>query len=422
MFAAPTHRTMNACPLFATLLFAPLSALATDRVVEEFGISPTYPNITAAVNAAVDGDRIVIMDRAGSIPWIEDITVNKSLQFLSYANNSFFTVQGLYTVVAAPGRSVTFIGMKNTDGDIVGSGSGTVRATRVRIIDCLLIEGHINLDIDVFDTDVMGNTVQNGYIAIGFGNVIGNDVNAGGLASDGISVTPSSSVFAGDTCWIAGNKVTGPGTSFYNGIYVYGIAQVYHIRNNFVRHGYMGLRIYAGNGSSVQNTVWNNTVDAYAGQFSVYGIILANTNTGSIWEVMNNVVVNTWGGSSNGIYKDSGNSGQINVYFNHVAPGMNTAVSIDFTFVSNNTSTQTITLNPDGSLATAPGAIDGANPANVFKDLDLTTGDAGAYGGSYTLENYHPLHTGAARIGHVVFPFNVRQGGNLRVKATSFDR
>ncbi|MBK9758534.1 MAG: hypothetical protein IPO90_00840 [Flavobacteriales bacterium] len=198
--------------------------------------------------------------------------------------------------------------------------------------------------------------------------------------------------------------------------------QVYHIRNNFVRHGYVGIRIFGGNTSSVQNTIWNNTVVAYTGQFSNYGILPANTPAGAIWEIMNNVVTFTGGGDQRGIYKDSGNQAQINVYFNHIVPGMSTAVSPDFTFVSNNTTDQPLTVNADGSLLNAPGAINGANPSAVFSDIDLSAGDAGAYGGSYTLTNYFPLHTGAARVAHVVYPFNVRQGSTLRVRATSFDR
>ena len=414
---------MNARLFTAAVLLAACTASATDRVVEEFGISPTYPNITAAVTAAVDGDRIVIKDRAGSIPWIEDITVSKSLQFLSYANNSFFTVQGLYQVVAAPGREVTFIGMKNTNGTIQFSGgSGAIRQTRVRIIDCLLVIGNINFDSDYYDTDVMGCTLQSGYVVIGFGNVIGSDINAGSTTHSGLEVSPSSGIFQNDTCWITGNKVIGPGTSFYDALFVYGTAQVYHIRNNYVKHGYKGISIYAGNGNSIQNTVWNNTVEAYTGTFSNYGIILANTNAGSIWEAMNNVVTFTGGAAQNGIIKDSGNNGQINVYFNHIAPGMSTAVSTGFTFASNNTSTSTIRLDAEGSLSSAPSAINGGHSSSVFSDLALSAGDAGAYGGSYTLVNYFPLHTGAARIGHVVYPFNVRQGSTLRVKATSFDR
>ena len=407
-------------PLAAMLVAA--STFATDRVVEEFGIAPTYPSITAAVSAAIDGDRVVVKNRAGDIPWIENISVNKSLQFVSYENNSPFVVQGNYLIEAAPGREVSIIGMRNTGGYFAGINPGGLRATRVRIIDCQLISGAISFTNDGFDVDVIGCTLQHGSVVISFGNVIGNDITSSSIYGSALDISPSTSAFQGDTCWVTGNKLTGPGTSSYDALSVNSEAQVYHIRNNFVRHGYVGIRIIGGNTSSVQNTIWNNTVVAYTGQFSNYGILPANTPAGAIWEIMNNVVTFTGGGDQRGIYKDSGNQAQINVYFNHIVPGMSTAVSPDFTFVSNNTTNQPLTVNADGSLLNAPGAINGANPSAVFSDIDLSAGDAGAYGGSYTLTNYFPLHTGAARVAHVVYPFNVRQGSTLRVRATSFDR
>lgn len=56
-----------------------LQSFAADRVVEEFGFPPAYSSIGAAVAAANDGDRIIIINRSGNIPWIENITINKSL-------------------------------------------------------------------------------------------------------------------------------------------------------------------------------------------------------------------------------------------------------------------------------------------------------------------------------------------------------
>lgn len=58
-----------------------LQGFATDLVVEEFGQPPSFASIGAAVAAANDGDRILIKNRAGNVPWIEDVTVNKSLPF-----------------------------------------------------------------------------------------------------------------------------------------------------------------------------------------------------------------------------------------------------------------------------------------------------------------------------------------------------
>src|SRR5690554_1947736 len=95
-----------------------IQSFAADRVVEEFGFPPAYSSIGAAVAAAEDGDRIIIKNRAGNIPWIENITINKSLQFLSHANDDFFIVQGDYTIEFIPGLEVDIVGMRNTSGNL----------------------------------------------------------------------------------------------------------------------------------------------------------------------------------------------------------------------------------------------------------------------------------------------------------------
>ena len=405
---------------FAAALLA-LPSLATDRIVEEFGVAPTYPNINAAVTAAVDGDRIIIKNRAGEIPWIEDITVAKSLQFLSYTNDGHFVVQGTYTVQSADGRNVLFNGMRNTAGSIVGnSGGATNRGTKVKVVDCFFVNGSVQLNLNAIEAEVIASTLQNGTVSINFGNVVGNDINGVGVSDDGISVNTTASGATVDTCAIIGNKVASK--VGYSGIYAYSFGQFMHIRNNYVQHGWMGVQAMEGPTGSAANVIWNNTITAYTGNFTTYAIDMANTNPGTVWEIMNNVVTRTWTGECRGINNDSGNQGQINVYFNHVASDISIPVSTGFTFAGNNTTNQAITLNSDGSIQGASAAIDGGNPAAPFYDLDLTTGDAGAYGGSYTLTNYHPLHTGAARVYMTGHPFNVRQGSTLRVKATAFDR
>lgn len=409
---------MRTLVLLGLALFAH-EALAVDRIVEEFGVSPTYPNITSAVAAAVDGDRIIIKNRAGDIPWIESITIDKSLQFLSYANDGEFVMQGGITINSAEGREITIIGMRNTAGSIVGSGPGSWRSTKVRIMDSRFVNGSIVLNSTPFDVNVVGCTLQNGTVSISYGNVVGNDIDGSAVSDEGISVSNSLTGTSLDTCAIVGNKVKS--IAGYEGIFVNTPAQVVHIRNNYVQHGWMGIEAYAGNGNGVQNLIWNNTVLAYTGNFTTYGISLANTTNGSVWEVMNNVVTRTWSGENRGINRDSGNNGQMNVYYNHVHVN-GTAISAGFTFEGNNTTDQSIVLNADGSLNSGDAAVDGGNPAEPFYDLDLTAGDAGAYGGSYTLTNFHPLHTGAARTYMTGHPFNVRQGTTLRVKAVAFDR
>ncbi len=397
-----------------------LQASAVDRIVEEFGVPPAYANIAAAVSAAIDGDRIIIKNRAGDVPWIETINVNKSLEFLSFQDNGFFIVQGQWTMTGANGRVIRIIGMHNTSGSIIAAGTGSVAGARVSIIDSRFVQGNVQLNSDIFKVDVVGSTFLNGYVHLSFGNVIGCEMTSAS-GNDLIRYTPSSTAFQSDTAAVMGNIVLNTSTSG-NGILCNTRAQVVHVRNNWVRHMNNGINVMGGNTQGVQNLVWNNTVQTTHTGTS-HAIYLNSTASGSVWEVMNNVITAGAVGTRRGIYNGGGNSGQINVYWNVVDAGMTVTISpTGFTFVGNNTTDQPVTLEADGSLPPGSPAIDGVNPAAPFYDLDLSFGDGGAYGGSYTLDNFHPKHTGAARVYLAGHPYNIREGATLRVKANAWDR
>jgi hypothetical protein len=395
-----------------------LSTSATDRIVEEFGISPTYSSISSAVAAAVDGDRIIIKNRAGNIPWIENITINKSLSLLSYDNNTQFVVQGNYTIGIAEGREVTIIGMKNTSGHIYsGFESAPIRTTKVNIMDCWFVSGTVVLDNFAYDTQFVGNKLDAGYCIISFGNVIGNEITS---PTSSLAIT-NTMTFNNDTCFIVGNKFTSL-TVGTNALAINASAQVYHVKNNLIYSNGSGIDLRAGNNSAVANQIWNNTIVAGTYTGTQHGIYFTATNNNSVWEVMNNVIDELSQGTTYGIYRHPTSNGQINVYYNVINSSFTNELLGLFTFEGNNIIDQTFALNPDGTLPPGNPAIDGGNPSGPFFDLDLTPGDAGAYGGSYTLDNFFPLLTGAARVYFVKFPFNVRQGTTLNIKAYGFDR
>lgn len=405
---------------FLALALCTLQAFSADRIVEEFGTAPTYPNIAAAVTAAADGDRIIIKNRAGDIPWIENIAVNKSLEFLAYQDNGFFVVQGNWTIAVLDGRAVSIVGMSNTSGSILTTGtSAVVGGTRVRVMGSRFLVGNINLGVDAVHADVVGNELQAGFVRVNIGNVVGNQISLMGTA-ECIRVTPTTATFQGDTCAIIGNWVSNTGGT-YEGIYVSGRAQVYHIRNNWVRHSWMGIHVQGGNVQAIANLVQNNSIEANViGNGFRYGVNIANSAANSVWEIMNNAIGTLYLGTNRGINYDSGNSGQVNVYYNHMRPNM--TMNTGFTYEGNNTLDQPVSFNADGTLNNAPAAVNGGNPAAPFYDLDLSVGDAGAYGGSYTLSNFFPLHTGAARVYMTGHPFNLRSGATLRVRANAWDR
>lgn len=407
--------------LFATLLFSkPL--FATDLVVEEFGTAPAYSSINAAVTAAVDGDRILVRNRAGNIPWIENINVSKSLEFLSYENDTFFVVQGNYTLDAASGRTITIIGMKNLSGGIVlGNSIGANKATTVNIFDSYFTSGNILLGSIAFNTTIAGSTLLNGIVTISAGSIIGNSITNINSSSSEVVTISNSSAFQNDTAYIIGNKIKNA-VGGSAAIYCFSTASNMYIKNNFIVHSYIGIYFYTCPNVAKSNYIYNNTIWSENYSFSNYGILLGGLPASSITEVMNNVVDGNASGTKYGIYAN-GSVGQVNAYYNHIEFSFSSLIIGNFTFTGNNTTGFAVNFNTStGVLNPGDASIDGGNPANPFYDLDLTPGDAGAYGGSFSLNNFFPLHSGAARIYSVSYPFNIRSGNTLNVKANAFDR
>lgn len=402
------------------LLLSFFSVKATDLIVEEFGISPSYSSIAAAVAAASDGDRIFIMNRTGNIPWIENITITKSLEFLSYAADTFFVVQGDYIISpAAAGKTVSFIGMRNTSGNIYSNtNSPAGNRTKVNILNCLLEDGYMSIDYNNYNVNIASSKLNDGYIVFRYGRILGNDVYANTYHPITLNYEPS---FTGDTTLIYGNKLNAAHTSYF-GISVDARYNLFKIYNNYIQHRYYGIHVYntvMGSNGFV-NQIFNNTILAYSTSGGNYGIY-AYVQGGSVLEIMNNVIKSNASGTKYGI--SGTNNGQCNLYYNHIDNGITAPINISATASFNNTTNVSFTVNSTtGQLGAGAPGIDGANPSPVFYDLDLTVGDAGAYGGSYTLDNYFPQFLGGARVYHVSFPRNVRQGSSINVKADGFDR
>ncbi len=415
--------------LVLLLVFGAFQVKAADLLVEEFGLSPAYSSIQTAVTAAADGDRIIIRNRVGNIPWVENITINKSLEFLSYDNDTFFVVQGNYTIAPSTGRVVSIIGMRNTSGSISSSTSGSGRTT-VNIFDSYIQSGIILFNDNGFDLNVVGSELDDGSITFRYGNIIGNDIadnNTTGLINVQTDGTASN-----DFIKIYGNKLNNTSTSTstqVSCIYSISSSHFLDIRNNLCVTRAKGIYIDNTKNSSAEILrIYNNSIAILSGTTSssldAYGIYLEAVGSSAIVEVMNNLIDIQATSSTpdhQGIYSVTA-SGQRNVYYNVVdnSSTFNGQITGSWTVNTNNTTTVAVSLNTITAASTA--SVDNGNPANQFFDINLTRNDAGALGGSFTLDNFFPLHSGSARVYLVDFPFNIRQGNTLSIQAESFDR
>lgn len=417
----------------ALLLLAAMPCMngsAADLTVQYSGPAGTYASVAAAVTAAAEGDRIFIVNRPDGLPWIEDITINKSLTFLSATDNVKFWVEGQYTVDLANNRKVEFIGMKNTQTatNLTYSGS-TAIANRTSITV---------LGSDLSGAVTLGNGGTNFYmgnsfgkaVTFTFGKIIGNDLRSLTCSSDPVSTE--------DINLVIGNRLFSTITTGA------GSGSVYTHQNNsqylYFSNNYCNTYTYSSNSCLIAalkaggttNKIINSTFEhgPASSSYSYTGYSLASlkiTATGSATlDVMNcfmkNALYTTY--SSYGVYSVFVTSGAITPMFtyNIYSDEYSSFVYSLSSSLGNSTCGGCDADNSTGANTTGFGTNAG-NPLNDFLDLDLTRNDVGCYGGSYSMENFFPVSSGnSSVVNYMTSPRVVPLGGTVNVQLTGFDR
>lgn len=406
----------------AMLLFTTAKINAADLCVAENGAGGCYSTITDAINAAVSGDRIIINPKAGNAAYAENLTITKSLQFLCNVEGGQFTMQGNITITPAQSRVIVFIGMNNLQGNITSTGNSPVGIRcKVSIMNCNFVSGSVNLDFDYFDASVASCEFADGHVEMRYGKVIGNNItttnNYGGYPNSNYrnSIYIGTDVVAtNDTILIVGNKITNNAGVYPCPIVGNSTNQYYYITNNLLTATsslYFGIWINSSKNSTIgRNTIVNNTISVSAG--ITYAISIATTANSS-FDVINNLLL---AASGTGIYVTG--TGPIQASYNL----MNNPITISGIVddgTNNLSSNTTLDLNNRPNAGTD--AINGGSPDEAYYDINLTRNDAGAFGGSFTQDNFYPV-TGAARVYFVRAPRKVTLGSTINVKGDAFDR
>jgi hypothetical protein len=378
------------------------NAFAIDRIVQENGPTGTFPTISAAVTAAVDGDRIIIYPKIGDNPYVENITINKSLEFASAEDGVRYKIQGDISLVALNNRTITIIGAHITNGNIVGASAGW--RTNVNIMGCLVDGGDITFNNQYF-ASIVSNILQNGGITIAHGKVIGNELSN----ENKIITIANSTSISNDSINIIANKTSRIFCSsdvllnIYNNLIVRNIAT-----DNFYAIQYS----FASSTTNKLN-IFNNT------------IVTTTSSTGSTLNYF--LISSSPALIKNNIFQKVGSGVSPKFSF---SPNINITASYNYYFTSTTIASESNPVNltaapvnaTTGQLILPTLALNGADPSFEFYDLDLSIGDAGCLGGSYTLDNYFPI-TGSSRVYNIDMPFGITtSGGSLNIKADGFDR
>ncbi|MGB3619136.1 MAG: hypothetical protein WBA12_13545, partial [Catalinimonas sp.] len=303
------------------------------------------------------------------------------------------------------------------------------------VVNCVLREGDIRVQNNGYNLTAAGDSLLHGQIYFTYGKVSGCYVDVADGAESCVEIWDDNRV-SNDTLYVIGNRLYGTtiGTSaigfnvFRSGIRASSADYFYAFHNNYieVRGGWAGDNRYKTMGiytTVIKNsnvgvhTITNNTVVNTVGTQmypqGAYYIDGGSSNTRV--DMYNNLGVDQAASANNGMYVDGGTIGSPVVGFNVFNSGSMSGVADNGTNRFNSNTTM-------NGLAPAPGsdAVDAGNPNEIYTDLDLTRNDAGAYGGSFSLENFLPGGGFGPRVFFVKAPRRVLIGNTVDVEAAGY--
>ena len=421
---------MKSTALLTSLLLVPVLAPAADLIVEEFGTLPNYSTISAAVTAAMPGDRIFVKNKSGDIPYNENVVIDKPIELLSYTPEDQFLVQGTYTISAnganfSPTQNyVRIIGMKNNTGSInATSNNSTGNTIDLEIHSSELTDGSILFTGTNYAASLSGNLLSDGNIFTRFATIVGNEIHGS------ITINDAPTTSGSDPVYIVGNRIfnnTGQGFLVWNND-----EHAFHIANNWFfaeePDGAIQINLLKSNGEANQiiNNTTENTVPTLHAAINISVLIPSGTSLsiqnnvfrdGSTAETPNNEFAIRTNGANAGT--------SIEISYNVTrdwADGLTNLTPSDATIVGNTTSA---TIDPDNTTGACADAacIDTGHPGNHHADHDLTRNNPGVEGGSYNFNNFWPILTGGARVHLVKTPRTVVQGSPINAEADAHDR
>lgn len=391
---------------------------ATDLIVEENGVLPNYGTISDAVAAAGNGDRIFIKNKAGNVPYLENVTVGVSLELLPFDQDGFFVVQGNYTINPAIGRSVTIIGMRNLVGSITAAvNSPTGTPTRVNIMGCDFSSGSISISGTNYVSHISGNRLASGSITCRYSTITANEVNGTITINDAAQLTSE------DTLYIVGNRLRTQANGNTSGRISWNNDEHYlYIANNWVLTSYGSGAIdvnllKAGTGV---NRIHNNSIQT-DGSCCDEGIATAAQAAPGTLYIDNNAIYDSGSSSNTGIQTGAAAGAFVGVYFNGWR-GSGSAVTGSNIAQTGNFTSSSISFSLADGECTNASCIDTGNPSTDFTDLDLSRNNLGVAGGSFNFNNFFPILTGGARVYLVKTPRTVVQTSIIKAEAESYDR
>jgi hypothetical protein len=422
-----------------TLLFLSIAfqSFAIDRFVDpnlSAGNGTTlFTNITSAITAAVNGDRIIVSSGTYNEA---ALTIGKSLQIMPQTPGTTINFNTNITIAGFPNMKLEItgfnFGINSLSSLVINSGSVMNRA-KINIINCSF--ANIEFNNDYYELNLLNN-ILSGQLIFKYGNIVSNTMlNCQVLdeASNNIDIT---------------NKILIVNNNISNDLYVLNDNYRFILANNVLKNIYISKWIFDAN---ISNRIINNQFSANS---KIYFAILNGTApyNGNINDYI------AWNSSLTYNFKFSNNKFLGNILYGR----RNTSLVFPNAFgclfygSSYDTVTQQATysstasdwpninatgffdwsyngvthiLNSTGGLVytNVSGPIDdinGGNPNHDYYDIDLTINDRGINGGPYSQLNYNASNPNNSKafIFDLDMPADLFPGQNIEIKAKGYHK
>ena len=438
------------------------SVYAADIVVNGSGLSGTYTTISAGINAASPGDRVLVSNQ--SFPYQEDtIFINKSVTILPYNDVSHIHFEGHFMITLDSISELNLIGFNSNSSNVRAVFNDTSRnsLTTINIIDCDFDQVYLSFPktsvytsfssinaISLAHGDVIGCDIQNlvfgdfdennnfGYNGSPFGefgfistnyNQIGQNYFPNECELDN-SIIPFGNVDTySDTCNFIGNKFVR--INFISKDFAVNFRNNKTLNYGFLNYGYFTI-ISLCSSSKGTNNIINNTLDVR--------LCL------DLYKCSSNGFVNFRDISLRFLNNDNFNNPDIR------PPSYNNASSIyNYSNINNLINNSITSYNKSSYMGCSPNCSslpnigdsifqqgpsnynnDNPNPSSEFLNLDLSLNIVGINGGSYAWENIiggnsepgfgsiqNSFTNSKARITYLNLPTQIFDPANIKIKA-----
>jgi hypothetical protein len=347
-------------------------ASAADLYVRDLGAGGSYSTISAAITAASDGDRIIIRPKAASLPYIENLTIDKSVTLVSEINFSKYVLQGTITITPLAGRVVTLHNVSSNFALSVSAGTTGGRTT-LNVYNSLFS----SITADKANTSLNMSGCTTSTVALSHGRCTANSCQQFAVNGTALESNPTT-----EDIEIIANNITSGGA----GIVINQRNYAFKLLNNFLPSGNISVNL-AKNGSS--NEIRNNVINY--GTYSALYFDVA-TGTAATFMVLNNELA-TSSTISNYAEIHNNNTTTATVYaFNNISAS--TFTTIGTIAASGNIGNVSLSINSSTYTVTGTGVVNGGAIDDEYADIDLTRNDIGNFGGSDSWANYWPTAVG----------------------------